>query len=296
MRVGIAGLGKMGTAIAERLRDSGEDLIVWNRSREKAVATGLPVADTASNLAATSDVIISSLFDEAAVEAVYFGKHGLIEAASGKLFIEMSTIRPAAQQALERAIRDAGGAFIECPVGGTTGPARSGQLLGLAGGAAAHVERARPLLDKLCRRVEHLGPVGSGAIAKLAINLPLVVFWQSFGEALALIRTLGKSPEWLVQLFSETAGGANVLKVKAPAVAAALGGDRSVPATFDIDAMCKDLRMMQTEAAARGISLPTAQSTLSVFEEASAAGLGSLDCACMPAYWASGRRGRWLPG
>src|SRR5690606_33362798 len=119
------------------------------------------------------------------------------------------------------------------------GPARSGQLLGLAGGEAADVERARPVLEKLCRRIEHMGPVGSGASAKLAINLPLIVFWQSFGEALALVRHLGKEPQWLMQLFSETAGAPNVLKIKADSVAVALAGDEDVQPTFDIDSMCK---------------------------------------------------------
>ena len=85
-------------------------------------------------------------------------------------------------------------------MGGTTGPARAAQLLGLAGGEAADVDRARPVLGKLCRRVEHMGPVGAGASTKLAINLPLIVFWQSFGEALALIHHLGKDPDWMVQL------------------------------------------------------------------------------------------------
>jgi 3-hydroxyisobutyrate dehydrogenase len=285
MRIGIAGTGKMGAAIAARLHECGEQVTVWNRSREKAAVTGRPVADSPLQLALSCDVVISSLFDEAAQEEVYQGQQGLVEGARGKLFIEMSTVRPAAQQSLATAIGDAGGAFIECPVGGTTGPARSGQLLGLAGGDAADVERARPLLEKLCRRIEHMGGVGSGTLAKLSINLPLVVFWQSFGEALALVGELGKDPAWLVQLFSETAGGANVLKIKAPAIAATLSGDRAVAATFDIDAMRKDLQMMQHEAKARGIALPVATQTLLAFDEASTAGLGKRDCAYMPAYW-----------
>jgi 3-hydroxyisobutyrate dehydrogenase len=293
MRVGIAGTGKMGAALAARLHECREDVIVWNRSREKATTTGLPVADSPLQLVLSSDVVISSLFDEAALEQVYRGPQGLVEGARGKLFIEMSTVRPAAQRSLARAVTDAGAAFIECPVGRTTGPARSGQLLGLAGGDAADVERARPILEKLCRSIEHMGGVGSGALAKLAINLPLLVFWQSFGEALALVGNLGKDPTWWGQLFSETAGGANVLKVKAPAIVATLSGDQSVAATFDIDAMRKDLQMMRHEAEARGISLPVATQTLSVFDEASTVGLGERDCAYMPAYWVG--RGRNSP-
>jgi 3-hydroxyisobutyrate dehydrogenase len=284
----------MGAAIAARLQETGVEQIVWNRSADKAVATGLPAADSPMQLASRCDVIISSLFDQAAADAVYRGTDGLISAAQGKLFIEMSTLQPTAQRALARAVRDAGGAFIECPVGGTTGPARAGQLLGLAGGEAADVDRARPLLDKLCRRLEHMGPVGSGALAKLAINLPLIVFWQALGEAFALAKTLEKDPEWMVQLFTETAGAANVLKIKAAAVTAALEGNVDMPPTFDIDAMRKDLRMMRSEAATHGVVLPVASQALAVFDEVAAVGFGSRDCAYAPAYWAS-RKGDQTP-
>ncbi len=286
MLIGIAGFGKMGAAMAARLQETGDDVIVWNRSYGKAAASGLPVADSPRDLAERSEVVISALFDVDALQAVYHGPDGLLAAAAGKLFVEMSTVRPQTQQALAAAVRQAGGAFIECPVGGSTGPARLGQLLGLAGGETADVERACPVLEKLCRRVEHMGPVGAGASAKLAINLPLIVFWQSFGEALALVRHLGKDPDWLVQLFSETAGGPNVLKVRAKAVAATLAGDEGVVPTFDIDAMRKDVRTMLEVGRAHGIPLPVVAQALTALDEASAAGLGDHDCAYMPAYWA----------
>lgn len=281
MRVGVAGIGKMDAAIAARLDELGETVAVLNRSPARAVATGLAIAERPRELASASDIVISSLFDETAVEKVYGGQEGLLEAAAGKIFVEMSTVRPGAQRALARA----GGIFVECPVGGTTGPARSGRLLGLAGGEAADLKRARPLLDKLCYRAEHMGPAGSGALAKLAINLPLRVFWQSLGEALSLAKALDKDLTWLVQLFSESAGGANVLELKAPAVAAALAGDQTLPATFDVEAMCKDLRVMAAEGMARGLSLPVALRTLSVLEAARAWGLGDRDCAYVPAFW-----------
>lgn len=156
MRIGIAGIGKMGAAMAERLRETGEDVSVWNRSSEKAAATKLSVAQTPYNLALDSDIVISSLFDEAAIDTAYRGPNGLIKGARGKLLIEMSTVRPGIQQQLAHAVTQAGGSYIECPVGGTTQPALTGQLLGLAGGELADIDRARPVLDKLCRRVEHI--------------------------------------------------------------------------------------------------------------------------------------------
>ena len=96
---------------------------------------------------------------------------------AGKLFIEMSTVRPEVEVALAEKVKLKKAAMIDCPVGGTTGPAREGKLFGFVGGEDADVARARPLLDQMCRRAEHVGPVGSGARMKLAINLPLFVYW-----------------------------------------------------------------------------------------------------------------------
>src|SRR5689334_1758592 len=122
MRIGVAGMGKMGSAMAARLAEAGQEVVVWNRTRHRAEATGFDVADCPCELAEQAEVVISSLFDDAAVEAVYRGPHGLHETASGKLFIEMSTIRPETQQRMADAVRAAGGTYVECPVGGTTGP------------------------------------------------------------------------------------------------------------------------------------------------------------------------------
>ena len=287
MRVGVAGLGKMGSAMAARLKDAGADVVVWNRTRERADATGLPVADSPRALAEQADIVVTMLFDDPAVLQVFRGASGLLEAAPGKLFIEMSTVRPATHEHLADNVRSAGGAYVECPVGGSTGPARSGKLLGLAGGEDVDITRARPVLDLLCRRVEHVGKVGAGASAKLAINLPLLVFWQAFGEANALIRHLKLDPEFVVELFADTSGGANVLKTRGPAIVAALAGKDPGPPSFDVDSIRKDLRTMLAEAADHGFSLPVSERTLTAFDEAAASGLGKRDCSLLPAYWAA---------
>ena len=287
MRVGIAGLGKMGAAMAARLVESGIAVTVWNRTRARAEASGLPMAESPRALAEASDVVLTPLFDAAAVTEVYEGPDGLLAAAPGKLFIEMSTVRPETQVALAALARAAGGALLECPVGGTTGPARSGNLLGLVGGDAADLERARPVLALLCRRIEHVGPVGAGAAMKLAINLPLLVFYQALGESIALVRHLGLDPAWLMALFADTSGGANVLKVRGPAIAATLAGAEPGPTTFDIDSIRKDLRTMLAEAESRGFALPVAAQTLAIYDQAGAAGWGQRDGSWLPAFWPS---------
>lgn len=291
MRIGVAGLGRMGAAIAKRLIEVGHEVTVWNRSpgkTEPLVKAGASAAETPAALAGKVEAVLTILTDAAAIESVYCGPDGLLSGeVGGKLFIEMSTVRPETEVALAEKVRPRGATLVECPVGGTVGPALQGKLLGLAGGEKADVERARPILEQLCRRVEHVGPIGAGASMKLAINLPLAVFWQSLGEAYALCRHLGADPQWLVELFADTSGGANVLKARGSAVALAWAHKDPGSATFDCDSIRKDLRTMVEEARERGFDLPVAGRALSVFDEASREGWGGRDGVELPSYWAS---------
>ncbi|MDB5372741.1 MAG: 3-hydroxyisobutyrate dehydrogenase [Belnapia sp.] len=289
--IGIAGLGRMGGALAARLLELGHQVTVWNRSAAKCaplVAAGASLAESPAALAGAAGTIITILTDAAAIEAVYGGAQGILAAdLTGRQVIEMSTVRPETPIALAPRVAARGGEFIECPVGGTTAPARQGKLLGLAAGDPAAVARARPLLDQLCRRVEHVGPVGAGASMKLAINLPLALYYQTLGEAVTLCAHLGHDPEWLMELFSDTTGGANVLKIRGPLIGRGLKGEDLGPTAFDIDGIRKDLRTMLAEAAARGAELPMTRTALAAYDGASAAGWGGRDGAAMPAWWPS---------
>jgi 3-hydroxyisobutyrate dehydrogenase len=271
----------MGAAIAARLASVGHDMMVWNRTPDKARASGLKVAETPAALAAGSEAVISILADAAAVDKVYAP---MLAAARGKLFIEMSTVRPQSSQTLAAKVREAGGAFVECPVGGTTGPAREGKLFGFVGGEAADVARAKPILEQMCRRVEHVGPVGAGASMKLAINLPLLVYWQALGEALSLIQHLNLDPARAMDILADTSGTPTMMKNRAPAVAAALTG-KDNPPTATVDTLKKDLGEMIAEARARGYSAPATFAALESFERASHAGLGAKDCTVIPVHW-----------
>ena len=293
-RIGVCGIGRMGAALVERLLQQGYAVGVWNRTRAKAealVAAGATVAATATDLARDCDIVISSMSDDAALESAYRGDRGLLAGArTGKLFIEMSTVRPETVVALARDAQAKGALFIDAPVGGTVGPAREGKLFAFVGGSDAAVALARPLLEKLCRRIEHLGPVGSGALMKLAINLPLLVFWQSFGEALALVKPLGLTPQRMIDIFSDTSGAPGTLRTRGPAIVANLNGDKSAPVTIHVDGVRKDLRTMVAEAASHGVTLPVTAQALQVFDQASADGLGDADVVNLPAYWrAAGR-------
>src|SRR5437879_11424732 len=216
----------MGAAIGERLMSLGHELAVWNRTAEKTrplAAAGAKVAATSAQLAASSETIITILTDATAIDAAYRSKDGLLSGdVAGKVFIEMSTVRPETERALAAAVRKKSAIMIECPVGGTVGPARDGKLFGFVGGEAADVARARPLLEQLCRRVEHVGPIGAGASMKLAINLPLLVFWQAFGEALSICRSLGIDAARLADILTDSSVGPNVLNNRGLALRDAL--------------------------------------------------------------------------
>src|SRR5438270_752523 len=266
MQIGVAGIGKMGAAIVQRLIEVGYTVTVWNRSTDKLKPVsdaGAAVAATPAELAGRVETVIAILTDAAAMDAVYNGANGLLTGnMRGKLFIEMSTVRPDAEIALAEKVRAKGAGFVECPVGGSTGPAREGKLIGLMGAEPADAERAKPILEQLCRRLEHCGPVGSGSVMKLTINMPLMIYWQALGEALALCRPLGLDPERVLNLLADTSGGANILKVRGPVIAKRLKGGDTGPVTFALDNGIKDLRTMRAEGRSRGIELPLVEKTL----------------------------------
>ena len=291
MRIGIAGIGKMGAAIAQRLIEVGHGVTVWNRSADKLpplADAGAAIAATPAALARDAQTLITILTDADAIAAVYRGPDGLLAGdVGGKLFIEMSTVEPQTEIALAGKVRAAGAALVECPVGGSTGPARAGKLIGLMGAEPADAARAKPVLDQLCRRLEHCGPVGSGAVMKLTINMPLMIYWQALGEALALCRPLGLDPARVMDLLSDTSGGPNVLKVRGPAVAAMLTGGDGGSVTFDIDSAVKDLRTMLAEGARRGLNLPLVETTLACYEEARRNVSGAAEVHAVSVHWAN---------
>ena len=289
MQIGIAGLGRMGAAMAARLMEVGHTLAVWNRSPEKAkplVDAGAKRADTPEDVAEHSDVIITILTDESAIDHVYNGEQGLLAGdVTDKLFIEMSTVRPDVQVTLARVVRARGGRYVECPVSGTTGPARQGKLFGFMGAEAGDAALAKPILDQLCRRLEHVGPVGNAALAKLTVNMPLMIYYQALGEALAMARPLGIEPERMMDIFSDTSGGANVLKTRGPVLAKMMRGE-DVPVMFPLEGCIKDLNAMQAEGKARGLTLPLVQMTLACMEESVSKGFGPKEAAMHSVYWA----------
>jgi 3-hydroxyisobutyrate dehydrogenase len=293
MNIGVAGLGAMGAPIAARLIEVGHQVTVWNRNPEKTkplADAGAKVAKSPAEVAAASDAVITILTDGAAIDAVYNGPNGLLSGdVKGKLFIEMSTVPPKVSLALAPKIKAKGAAMVECPVGGSTVPARQGKLLGLMGAEAADAERATPILNQLCRRLEHCGPIGAGTAMKLAINLPLMVAWQAYGEAFAIARSVGWEPKRLLDLFADTNGANAALKGRAPMIVTMLEGGDPGPTTFSISNAVKDLRTMIETGESNGADMIATKAALAGFEDATKHGFGDDDGARMAVYW-SGRK------
>ena len=289
MHIGIAGTGKMGTAIGKRLLATGHVLTVWNRTPDRAselVALGAELADSPRDLAGKVESVITMLTDGPALDQVYFGPDGLLcGPVVNQLMIDMSTVSPAKQQEIGTRVAAAGATYVECPVGGSVGPAQEGKLLGFVGGNAEDLARAQPILEKLCRRVEHVGPLGAGATMKLTINLPLMVYWQTLGEALSLIQNLNLDPDRVIDILSDTSGAPSMLKIRGPMIAQALTGTPNPTVTVNLSTMRKDLRVMLDQANLQHYQLPLATLALQCFDQAAEKGLDSADCTQLPVWW-----------
>ena len=283
MRVAIFGTGRMGTAFAERLIETGNSVTVWNRTSEKTSAASQAGAIVAEKIAdaAKSDILILSLSGSSAVRQVV---ESILEVGNkGRLIIDTSTLLPDdSREFADMAIR-AGSHFVDCPVGGTVVPALKGQLLGMAGGTIEDFERARPILEQLCRRVEHMGSVGSGSHMKLAVNLPLIIYWKTLSESLAMLKESGIPIEKAISVIADSSGGPAVLKNRAQVVIDTLNGTDQI-GTVDIETLQKDLELALKQAKKSGISMSISEATRDAYTEAVASKLSAFDGSSLTRY------------
>lgn len=276
----ILGTGRMGTAFAKRLIEVGQPVTVWNRTAAHTAAAAAAGATVAGDIAAAAaaDVILISLTNADAVNAVSVE---LIKAGiAGKLVVDLSTLLPDETAEIGARITAAGADFIDCPVGGTVGPALKGMLLGMAGGTEEAFARAKPTLDHLCKRVELLGPTGAGAHMKLAVNLPLAIYWQTLAEALSLLDGSGISTEMAISMIADSSAGPAVLKNRAQIVVDTMNGTDQ-PGTFDIAGLAKDLDLALEHAAKSGHAMPLSMETRKSYSDAMSEGLDRFDGASL---------------
>jgi 3-hydroxyisobutyrate dehydrogenase-like beta-hydroxyacid dehydrogenase len=283
MKIGFAGLGRMGSVMAPRLIEAGFELAVWNRTRGRAealAARGATVAASPAALAQDCDTVISMLTEDAGVESLFLGKDGFLSGpVEGRLFIEMSTLRPATIRGLVARAEAAGAALVDAPVFGTVQPAREGKLYAMAGGRAEDVERARPILAPLTRKVVHMGPSGAGSTMKLVVNLGLAVYLETLAEGLALGMRGGLALAPMLEVIAESPVAAPILQGKGHFIR---GGEGE--AGFTLEGLRKDLLAVLAAASVTGVPMPAAAGALAAYSAACAAGWAGRDIGELPRF------------
>lgn len=256
-RVGVIGLGAMGSRMAQRLLDAGYPLTVYNRSRERAEPlgqAGATVANAAGEVIAACDVVLTMLADDAAVRATLLGAESALSAAQSQrhlLLIEMSTISVGTIQEVAQAAEHAGITLLDAAVSGSTPQAQAGELSIFVGGEEQALERARPVLEVLGKSVDYVGPGGNGKLMKIVTNALLGLGIQAIAEALALGQKGGLDLSRMIEVLSGTA-------VVSPSQKAKFQNARQddYSPTFALRLMAKDYSLVMNESDRLAVPMP----------------------------------------
>jgi 3-hydroxyisobutyrate dehydrogenase-like beta-hydroxyacid dehydrogenase len=279
-RIGFIGLGLMGAPMAANVARAGFPLTAFNRSSAKGEPLrmlGASLAATPRQVAAASDVVICMLSDVSAMRQVLGGEHGLLAGGRrGMTLIEMSTVSPEQARATAAEVAGSGWLMLDAPVFGSTGPAKEGKLGIMVGGESSDFEAQRDVLATMGTFIWHLGPVGSGALAKLCVNLMVAAQITSLAEAMVLAGKGGLSPEALGTILRSSPLVSNLIERKIGPMAS---GDFA-PA-FPLKHLHKDLGLLSATAKDLGAPLPATEAIQALFDAARADGLGEMDSAAV---------------
>ena len=275
-KLGFVGLGTMGAAMAANLARAGFPLTVWNRTPGRAgplVALGAVEAQSPRELAQASDVVVTCVTDSPQVDEVVFGTDGLAEGfTSGSLLIDCSTISPASAREFAARLGELGVAMIDAPVSGGSEGAVAGTLTIMAGGAPADLERADDVLHAMGRSVTHLGPIGSGQVAKAVNQVILCGTYLGVAEGMVLAMKAGVDVEQLTAALAGGAAGSWVLSNRSGRMIA-----DSYPLGFKIALHRKDMAIALELARRVGAVLPVAAMAASFEDGLIAQGHGDDD-------------------
>jgi len=271
MHAAFIGLGSLGRAMAGRLVETGVDLTVWNRTADKALGLAASVAESPTEAAVGTDLVVLCLADSDAVRSV-LNDGGLLKACAGKLIIDTTTNHYRDVLAFHDDVTAAGGAYLECPVAGSVVPASQGALTLIAGGSEENLNRARPLLDLLGRCVFHFAKPGDATRMKLVNNLALGGIMATLAEAVEIGEAAGLDRAALLDVLAEGGGKSLVLGAKKQKLL-----DREWSPHFAVDTIAKDLAYVLELAGESGLAAPMGAAAGDMFREASEAGLGDRD-------------------
>jgi 3-hydroxyisobutyrate dehydrogenase-like beta-hydroxyacid dehydrogenase len=276
MQIGFIGIGRMGSPMAGRLLAEGYRLAIHDIDPvacQGLAARGAAVRASPAEVARDSAIILTSLPGPDEVEAVMTGPNGVLAgAASGSLIVELSTIGPAQSRALARRCAEAGLSYIDAPVSNGVGPAARGELTIMVGGDAAALERARPILRILGNRIYHLGPVGSGNVAKIANQIVYLSYVASFTEVARLGRHCGLDVLALIDLLRNSVAGAPMMTGWEKRIET---GD--IEPGFMVRRVLKDLGLGHQICVEDGFAAPILEDVIATFRRAFDAGYSEKD-------------------
>ena len=252
LAVGLIGLGNMGTAFAERLLDAGYPLVVSNRTPGKAqalAARGAVIAASPAQLVEQVDVILTSLADDDAFDAV--ATEVIAAARPGSVLVDLSTVSPVASARVAERADAASVGYVRAPVSGNPSVVRAGNLSFIVSGASADIDRVEPAIRAIGPTVHRVGDGEQARTVKLAINLMIAGLAQLISEALVLGEAAGVPRAVLLDVMGSSAVGAPFVKYKTEAL---VRDDFS--ATFTTALMEKDIDLALDAADDAGIELP----------------------------------------
>jgi 3-hydroxyisobutyrate dehydrogenase-like beta-hydroxyacid dehydrogenase len=280
MRLGIVGVGLLGTAVAGRLLEAGFDVVGYDVRPERVEALrgrGLGAARSVAGAAAGADAVFTVLPSEQSVEDAIRGPQGLLEAAPpGITICQMSTVSPALVSALGEAAARAGLTLLDTPISGTSAVVARGEATVFVGGDEDRFRALRPVFDAIAATTVHLGDVGTAAVAKLAANLVSGVTATAIAEALVLGAKAGLKPARLLEALAHSSADSRVLRNRG----AAMVEHRFEPQSR-LDIFLKDFRLMLAEGQRVGAPLPLTSTAHLLCQATSATGHGGEDLAAV---------------
>jgi 3-hydroxyisobutyrate dehydrogenase-like beta-hydroxyacid dehydrogenase len=278
--LGFVGLGVMGGRITRRLLNAGHQVTGYNRTASRArwlVDAGMRWGETPRAVAEAADVVFSMVTDTEALRAVTDGPEGLLAGLGpGKVYVDMSTVSPAASRALARRVRERGARMLDAPVSGSVATLEEGQLSIMVGGEREVVARIRPILQDIGPTVTHVGENGQGVLMKVATNLNLGAQMLAFSEAVLLAERGGIARPTAVEVLLHSAIASPMIRYRGPFVL-----DMPEEAWFDAKMMQKDLLLALETARELDVPLPTTAVANEFLTAARAMGLGDQDFAIL---------------
>jgi 3-hydroxyisobutyrate dehydrogenase-like beta-hydroxyacid dehydrogenase len=279
--VAVIGTGRMGAAMARRLRGAGHRVVLFNRSRGRAAHVAADIDATIATTArgaAGCDIVLISLADDAAVDAVYRGPDGILAGLRpGAVVLETSTIDPNTVRELAPLVADRSATLLDAPVSGSVPVVDRGELTFMIGGDPAALDRVRPVLDALATQIFHLGGSGTGATMKLAVNSVVHGLNQALAEALVLAERAGVDRTAAYEVFASSAVAAPFVHYKRDA----FEHPETAPVAFMLDLVAKDLDLIDTLATRVGAPMEQLAANRRVVRAALAAGLGEQDLSAL---------------